>query len=212
MRKKSIKAIIILAVVAAFLVGVLWHAVPLLKERPDDVALGKQWLTLLKEYPNFSAKQTGYPFEIEYFYADETDTNLTKLRDLYDLDTVAGDGPETERIINLMEWVHRLAEHANEPEFPAAINAFTLINLAQVQHKSINCYMKTVILSEVYLAMGLNSRQTHLLPYANEDQESHFITSVYSTSLGKWILMDPDFGVYVTDNKGVILGVKEIRR
>ncbi|MEJ2628271.1 MAG: hypothetical protein P8078_06925, partial [bacterium] len=56
------------------------------------------------------------------------------------------------------------------------------------------------------------SRHTHLLPHSHEERESHFITSVYSRTLDKWILMDPDFGVYVTDDKGNILGVEEIRR
>jgi hypothetical protein len=71
--------------------------------------------------------------------------------------------------------------------------------------------MKTVILNEVFLAMGFNSRQTHLLPHSNEEDESHFITSVYANSLEKWILMDPDFGVCMTDEQGNILGAVEIR-
>jgi hypothetical protein len=107
--------------------------------------------------------------------------------------------------------VYQLTGHANEPEIPRELNAFNLIHLAKVEHMQINCYMKTVILNEVYLAMGFESRQTHLLPHSNEEDESHFITSVYSRTSGKWILMDPDFGVYVTDEKGDVLGVAEIR-
>ena len=75
----------------------------------------------------------------------------------------------------------------------------------------INCAMKTIILNEVYLAMGWPSRQTHLLPAEKEEEASHYITSVYARSLGKWMMMDPDMGAYVTDEKGTILGVAEIR-
>jgi hypothetical protein len=71
--------------------------------------------------------------------------------------------------------------------------------------------MKTVILNEIFLAMGFSSRWTRLLPHSHEEDESHFVTSVYSPELGRWILMDPDFGVYVTDEKGGIPGVAEIR-
>jgi hypothetical protein len=212
MKNISIKTFLILLSAAVLLIAVLWREIPLVNERAENVSLGKQWLDLLREHPDFSAQQTGYPIEVEYHYADKTDENLTRLRDLYDLDSIAGNGSEIEQIINLMEWVYRLAGHANNPEFPSELNAFTLIQMAQVEGKSINCYMKTVILNEIYLSMGFYSRQTHLLPHSNEDQESHFITSVYSFSLGKWILMDPDFGVYVTDDKGVILGVREIRK
>jgi hypothetical protein len=59
--------------------------------------------------------------------------------------------------------------------------------------------------------MGFESRQTHLLPAANEDEESHYITSVFSRTLGRWILMDPDFGNFVTDEAGGVLGVAEVR-
>ena len=183
-----------------------------LRERRECVAMGKEWMALLKQHPVFSAQQTGYPFEVGFNYAEPTDENLTKLRDQFDLETIAGEGSEMDRIINLMIWVYRLAEHANEPAIPAERNAFSFIHLAQVEHQQINCYMKTVILNEVYLSLGFHSRHTHLLPHSHEDRESHFITSVYSRTLEKWILMDPDFGVYVTDESGSMLGVMEIRR
>jgi hypothetical protein len=131
---------------------------------------------------------------------------------MYHLDEVAGRGPETEQIINLMIWTYRLTGHANEPVIPDVRNALTLIPLAQEKHMTINCYLKTVILNEVYLAMGFESRQTHLLPAEKEEEESHYVTSVFSRALGRWIMMDADFGVYVTDKKGAILGVAEIRR
>jgi len=98
------------------------------------------------------------------------------------------------------------------PRFREELNAFTLIRSAQMEHMQINCFMKTVILNEVYLATGFASRQTHLLPFEHEEDESHFITSVHSRTLGKWVLMGPDMGTYLTDEKGNLLGVAEIRR
>ena len=184
---------------------------PIASDRSQNVSLGKQWMTLLKEYPTFSAKPTEYPLDINFYYAPPSDDSLRRLRDSYHLEAIAGQGSETDRIINLMSWVYELAGHANEPVIPEKRNATTLIHLATVEQQDINCYMKTVILNEVYLAMGFYSRHTHLLPYSNEEEESHFVTSVYSQTLQKWILMDPDFGVYVTDDKGNILGVSEIR-
>ncbi len=198
---------------AIFLVAItVWKAIPTVRVRSQRVSLGKQWKSLLKQHPVFSAQETGYPIEVIFHYAEPTEENLTKLRDQFDLETVAGEGSEVDRIINLMSWVYHLAEHANEPAIPAERNAFAFIHLAQVEHQQINCYMKTVILNEVYLSMGFCSRHTHLLPHSHEERESHFVTSVYSRTLEKWILMDPDFGVYGTDEMGGILGVMEIRR
>jgi hypothetical protein len=49
------------------------------------------------------------------------------------------------------------------------------------------------------------------MPHSNEDKESHFVVSVYSNDLRKWVYMDPDFGGYFMDENGNILGIAEIR-
>jgi len=195
----------------AAVIALALYAIPLARNRGQNIAQGRQWAGLLKAHPSFSSKPAAYDVEVVFSYAAPTDENLTKLRLAYDLDTVAGRGVETERLVNLLRWVYRLTGHANEPEIPKERNALNLIPLARDRHMLMNCALKTVILNEVYLAMGFESRQTHLWPAEKEDEESHYITSVYSRTLGRWILMDPDFGVYVTDEHGAILGVAEIR-
>ena len=211
MRIRHFGRIVIATAALAAVIALALHVVPLARHRSQNVAQGRQWASLLKKHPAFSSKPTAYAVEVAFSYAAPTDENLQKLRSTYDLDTIAGGGPETERLINLLRWVYQLTGHANEPEIPEERNALNLIPLARDQHMLINCYLKTVILNEVYLAMGFESRQTHLWPAENEDEESHYITSVYSRTLGRWILMDPDFGVYATDDQGAILGVAEIR-
>ncbi len=211
MKSKTIRATALAMVVVGVIVVAAIYIIPLVQERNNNLALGREWAGLLKKHATFSAKPSGFPVEVDFSYADSSDENLTKLREMYDLETIAGQGTETDRIINLTRWVYQLTGHANEPEIPKELNAFSLIRLARDEHMQINCYMKTVILNEIFLAMGLSSRWTHLLPHSREEDESHFVTSVYSPALGKWILMDPDFGVYVTDEKGAILGVAEIR-
>ena len=203
---------VVIAMATAVLLGVaIVYVVPRARQRSENVALGREWAGLLKNHPTFSGQRPSPAADVTFTYAASSDENLAKLRKLYDLDSIAGQGPEVQRIINLMRWVYHLTGHANEPEIPKDLTAFNLIRLAKDEHMLINCYMKTVILNEVYLAMGWPSRQTHLLPSEKEEEESHYITSVYARTLGRWILMDPDFGVYATDAEGAILGVAEIR-
>ncbi len=211
MKSKTIRVTALAVGVVGVTVAAVLYIVPLIQERNNNLALGREWAGLLKKHATFSAKPPGYPVTVDFTYAESSDENLTRLRDMYNLETIAGQGTEMDRIINLTRWVYQLTGHANEPEIPEELNAFNLIRLAKDEHMQINCYMKTVILNEIFLAMGLSSRWTHLLPHSREEDESHFVTSVYSPALGKWILMDPDFGVYVTDEKGAILGVAEIR-
>ncbi len=208
---RRLKAIAVAAAVVAGVSAAAVVLVPLARERSENVRLGQEWAALLKQHSTFSGTQPAYAVDVAFTYAAPTDQDLSRLRETYDLEAIAGRGSETERLINLMAWVHRLTGHANEPEIPKELNAFNLIRLAQVEHMQINCYMKTVILNEVYLAMGWPSRQTHLLPHSHEEDESHFVTSVYARSLGGWVLMDPDFGAYLTDEEGRLLGVSETR-
>lgn len=211
MKLKRPKRVVMAVASAALVVAAAVYAVPLARERSENVAVGRQWAGWLKHHPAFSGQRASPPVGVTFTYAAPADENLARLRKLYDLDAIAGRGPEAERIINLMRWVYLLTGHADNPEIPKELNAFNLIRLARDEHMQINCYMKTVILNEVYLAMGWPSRQTHLLPYEKEEEESHFITAVYSRTLGRWVLMDPDFGVYATDDQGAVLGIAEVR-
>jgi hypothetical protein len=212
MKRKLIKPFAIALAITAVLFLAHQYILPLLQERSENIALGHEWADLLNEHQTFSAHPPGDSALVRFHYADSSDVNLKLLRDTFNLDSVAGYGTEIDRIINLTKWVYELTGHANNPDFPKELNAFTLIHMATVEDRTINCYMKTIILNEVFLSMGFYSRQTHLLPHSHEKDESHFITSVYSQTLGKWLWMDPDFGVYLADEEGNILGYTEIRR
>ncbi len=211
MRTQRTKAFVMAIAIVAIMVVAIEFVIPVLRNRNQNTSLGREWAGLLKKHAEFSAQPPADPVEVSFSYAAPSDENLTKLRDTYDLETIAGGGSETDRIINLTTWVYQLTGHANEPQIPKELNALNLIRLAKDEHMLINCFMKTVILNEVFLAMGFSSRWTHLLPHSREEDQSHFVTSVYLPSLGRWVLMDPDMGAYVTDEKGTILGVAEIR-
>lgn len=148
--------------------------------------------------------------DVSFSYASPSDSNLRLLRELYNLDSVAGSGSEHERIINLMLWVHRLAPHASNPSYPKTRNALNLIDLCLNRKKAINCYMYSIILNEVYLSMGYFSRLIHL-SYKHQG-ESHWVNAVYSFEDGKWLMMDANHGAYFMDEDGRILSIPEIRK
>lgn len=147
--------------------------------------------------------------DVRFEYSPASDSNLVLLRERYNLDSIAGEGTETERMINLMVWVHNLSSHAANPAWPRTMNALNLIDLCLTEKKSINCFMYATILNEVYLSMGYPSRFIHL--WYTRTGESHVVTAVYAASLEKWIMMDADFGAYLLDENSNILGIPEIR-
>lgn len=167
-------------------------------------------MAFLQKYRSFPGTLDGRVGSVRFFYAGQGDPNLRELRKRYNLEEVSGKGDELQCIVRLMTWVYRrngclraasgtLA--AEECEAPT-----------RGVKRRIDCYWKNVLFSEACLAMGHPSRLTHLLPHFDEERQSHFVTSVYSRTLGKWLMMDPESGVYVTDERGVPLGVSEVRR
>ncbi len=171
----------------------------------------QRWIALLKQYPCSSAKSKGNVGELHFEYADSQDVNLQKLRTTYNLDDVAGSGPEIERLINLMKWVNRLTWHIPSPMSSGPYNALHMIELLNKRKRGINCWMYAFILNEAYLSMSFSSRLVHLEPFVNPQKESHYVVSVYSHQLNKWLFMDPDFGGYFTDENGTVLSIPEIR-
>ncbi len=172
---------------------------------------GRKFKSLLQKHPTFSAKHRDQYPPIDFVYAAYQDEKLSLLREKYELDAVAGKGAELEKIINLMRWVHHLTSHAVNPSVPKELNALHLIELCKTEHKKLNCWMYSIVLNEVYLSFGYPSRIIHLKPHANERKESHFVTSVFSSELGRWIMMDSDMGRYLRDENGNLLGIPEIR-
>ncbi len=170
----------------------------------------KEWRQQLQEYPSFSKDKVD-DSKINFQYGKKTDENLTKLREIYSLEKVAGNDSEIQQMLNLMKWTHMLTKRAPNPTYPKKLNALNLLQLIKTTNKKLNCYMYATILNEALLSMGFKSRKVHLNPKKKTPKESHWINIVYSKTLSKWIMLDPDFCIYVRDEDGTILGLLEIR-
>lgn len=146
-----------------------------------------------------------------FTYMDSSDTNLTKLKNKYNLDSIAGNNNEIDKIINLMLWVYNVLPYNGQSGLISPANSLYLLESEKAKNGGINCKLKSVVLNEVYLAMGYPSRVVHCMPKGNNSIESHFIISVYSTELDKWIFMDPSVGAYLKDENGEFLSIQEFR-
>lgn len=143
-------------------------------------------------------------------YANPDDVNLVRLRQTFNLDSIAGAGDEISKILNLCHWVHNVVRHDGGSFNPEERNAQAMIELCQREDRGVNCRMMAQILNECYLAMGFKSRFVTCMPRKMVN-DCHVITSVYSNTLGKWLWVDPTFEAWVTDSDGVLLSIAEVR-
>lgn len=148
-----------------------------------------------------------------FTYQAAADSNLTALRKGFNLDSVAGQGHDVSKVLNVLHWVHELIPHDGNHENPAVRNAFQLISVCRKEGRGLNCRGLATVLNEAYLALGFASRLVTCLPKDSlgVDPDCHVINLVYVPSLKKWIWADPTNDAYVMNEKGELLGIQEVR-
>jgi hypothetical protein len=182
--------------------GFLWLQ-GVVRERGDFVGI-------LRRFKDYGPGATpGAASTFVYQAPDAPD--LVALRQACRLDEVAGKGPEFERIVNLMRWVHAQVRHDGSSKNPEPMNALHLLEVCRTEKRGINCRMMATILNEAYLALGFTSRQVTCQPLDEKDPDCHVITTVWSKDLGKWLYMDPTMEAYFTDGQGHPLSIAEVR-
>ena len=179
----------------------------------DDVTFTKKLqekVEVLRQYPDFGKTA---PEDYKTFtYSAPDDSNLVKLREEYKLDSVAGDGNEIARITNLLHWASTIVKHEDRNPSPDPANALNIIKFCKENNRGVCCRMKAILLNDVYLAMGFESRYIICMPADTTDPDCHVINMVYSDSLDKWLNMDPSFDAYFMDSARNILSIAEIRQ
>ena len=161
---------------------------------------------LLKKYSEYDPGRQPTPG-----FVYEPAAALSAFRLKYNLDSIAGNGSELTRIINLMRWTHAIVRHDGNSMNPKDKRADALINICRSENRGVNCRMMATILNEAYLAEGFASRFVTCMPRGEKFDDCHVINVVYSKELRKWVWMDPTFETYVSDDKGTLLSIEEVR-
>lgn len=147
-----------------------------------------------------------------FTYLSQNDPRLVSLRKTLKLDSIAGSGDEISKIKNLCLWVHNAVRHDGGAENPKEKNAPALLKVCKEENRGINCRMMSTILNECYLAMGFKSRFITCMPKDENDFDCHVVNIVWSDSLGKWIMADPTFYAFFSDDKGELISIEDARQ
>lgn len=150
------------------------------------------------------------PEGMKFSYMSPNHPDLVRLREKFNLDSVAGAGNEISKIKNLLHWVHNIVPHDGSSFNPEVMNTIAMVELCQKEKRGVNCRMLAQMLTEVYLAMGFKARFVTCMP-RDHVSDCHVITTVYSNTLNKWLWVDPTFEAYVMDENGVMLSIAEVR-
>ncbi|MES2274640.1 MAG: transglutaminase domain-containing protein [Bacteroidota bacterium] len=146
-----------------------------------------------------------------FAYQAATTPELVNFKNKFNLDSISGAGNEISQFKNLLYWVHNIVKHDGNSINPSSKNAIDLIAVCKKENRGVNCRMMATILRDAYQAEGFTSRVVTCMPKDTLDNDCHVITVVWSKSLNKWVWMDPTFNAYVSDTKGNLLNIEEVR-
>lgn len=146
----------------------------------------------------------------KFTYLAPNDSNLVKIREYFNLDSIAGSGNEISKIKNLLLWAHNAVRHDGDSTSPKVKNAIALVEVCKKENRGINCRMMAQLLNECYLAMGFKARYVTAMPKVYTC-DCHVINTVYSNTLNKWIWVDPTYNAYLADENGKLLSIEEVR-
>ena len=167
----------------------------------------RQPLNVLKK----SAPYAKDDAKVEFRYQPKRSNNLCKVRDYFKLDSVAGQGDELSKIINLLHFAHDNIRHDGSNQAFAELDAIDLYNYYKATGKGVNCRQLAISLCEMYLSMGIPARYVTCMPADSFDYECHVINTVWSSQLQKWLYIDPTMDAWVTDENGTLLSIAEVR-
>lgn len=168
------------------------------------------YLFILKNAPEYT--RTQQPDSLpQIVYAQADDPNLVRVREYFRLDSVAVAGDEVATIKRILTYIHDKIRHDGQNYNPAGGN--NSINYAEASKdgsRGLNCRGLATVLNECYLSMGIPSRVITCMP-KTYITDCHVINAVYSSALGKWLWIDPTNNAWVTDDRGNMLSVQEVR-
>ena len=167
------------------------------------------YLHILKEGSKYLEQS---PQDIpEFEYQNKNNFNLMNLNSKYKLDSIAGEGKDTDRIIKLLHWTHQITTHQDTNYSAKSSNADSLLSKCINGSTGVNCRGLATILNELYLSIGITSRIVSCMPKKPDFEESHVINAVFAKSLNKWIWIDPSFNAYLRNTNGELLSIEEVR-
>ena len=174
-----------------------------------EIKYAPGYLDILKTADNYNFKDTR-PVP-KFTYQQKDDGNLIALRSGFKLDSIAGEGNEVSKILNLLHWVHNLIPHDGNHENPVVKNALSMIAECKRDNRGLNCRGLATVLNECYLSLGIPSRFVTCMPRDSVFDDCHVINMVYSKDLNKWLWIDPTNDAYVMNEKGELLSIEEVR-
>ncbi len=163
---------------------------------------------LLKAFPMRSAGAGNI-----HFSYDNNNPHFEQLKSKYPIEKAAGDGDDFSKATGILNWISEHICYKGNYTGIIAHNALDLLDYTYDKGNlfGVNCVSLSAILAECLLAVGLAARRVFLMPCSPYDGDFHAVVNVYISQMKKWVMLDPVFCDYFTNEAGECLSLLELR-
>jgi hypothetical protein len=169
---------------------------------------GDIYLSLLKTHSQYSKEQSRWSNDIN-IVAQDFDNSFTEI-------VSQGKFRKTEneltQIFSVLRWVYETLLYDSQSECPKPLTARRILEHSRKNKVTVNCLSHAILLNECLIALGFNAKVIYCLPVDLFPSDNHVVVHVYCASLKKWIVVDPSWNCYYTDNANNYLSLPEIRK
>lgn len=167
----------------------------------------------LKEWISYLKKGNDYKFsdkKIPYKYTLNEREKYNNIIEKYNLDEILKGKDDTEKMISLLYFVSDNFKHNGSIGMPEKTDANSLIKFYE-QKGGLSCRGLSILLSELLRAYGIPAKHITCMPPTENFYDCHVVVHAYSEKLGKWILLDPTYKLYLKDKNGSFINLPELR-
>ncbi|MDF2542493.1 MAG: transglutaminase protein [Herbinix sp.] len=171
---------------------------------------------------NFISKYLEYPkhnisdFVYHFTYGDE----YLRLLKQFNLENIAGVNSTLGKALNIMNWLSKKTYYCGCSNLrDNDINSIIQYSFDKGFDGAINCEHKAILLSDFLIALKIYAQPIVFEDYSLNNTKDeiinincHVCVNVYLQEEEKWVMLDPSFNAYFTDENGNTLNIFDMKR
>lgn len=169
----------------------------------------------MKKIPRLSVGSTHNLKEPDYENMFSYLSEYDKIKEKYSLNNVVEGENDFCKALSLMQWLTESTYYNGQQCLFHKLLPDDTLSILEFSYKktfksAINCRYKAIALTDILLSFGIKAYPVAMAD-VNKDG-NHLTVQVNLSDEKKWVLLDPSFNTYFTDDKGNLLNAFEIRK
>ena len=211
----------------------LWQVLRWVREDRDVLTCPEKYVTAVKEecadfmqqgFAQSAAQAGPYPIggKQEWQYQFVHTSMHEKLQRIYSLNKIAGEGADFDRVLQVMDWLCTHTQYNGMSIWSAYLfqrheNSLRMLRYAYDKSfaRALNCKHRALLLADCLLALGMPSLPLWLRNVSPQEDGSvvtfkHCVVHAWLANERCWVMLDPSFNAFVTDERGDPLHLVDI--